>query len=96
MPVSQAQLRAVAKYKKENYRRIPLDVPIEYHEYIKARAKQDGQKVNEWIKQAIDQRMQNVSEEIPNDVITNLKRWLIDHGHTLDDYIDCLQYLGHE
>ena len=96
MPVSQAQIKAVAKYKKDKYSRIPLDVPKEYHEYIKARAEQDGQSVNAWIKQAIDQRAQNVSEEIPPDVITNLKEWLLNHGHTLEDYIDCIQYLGKE
>lgn len=96
MATTKAQQRATAKYKRENYSRIPLDVPKEYHEYIKARAKQDGQTVNAWIKQAMEERAQNVSEEIPPDVIKNIKQWMLEHGHTLDDYMDLLKYLGNE
>ena len=94
MTVTPAQAKATAKYKKNKYSRIPLDVPKEYHEYIKARAKQDGQSVNSWIKQAIDERAERVAEEIPPEVVQNLKSWLLNNGHTLDDFLDCLQYLG--
>ena len=94
MPTSKAQQQAVARYKAKNYSRIPLDVPKEYHEYLKTRAKQDGQSVNAWIKQAIDERAQNVAENIPPELYTRLKRWLLEHGHTLDDYLECVQYLG--
>ena len=58
MTVSKAQQKAVAKYKAANYNRIVLDVPKEYSERIKERAKLDGQSVTSWIKQAIDERMQ--------------------------------------
>ena len=58
MTVSAAQKRATAKYKAANYSRIVLDVPKEYSEQIKERAKLDGQSITSWIKQAIDERMQ--------------------------------------
>ena len=46
------------KYQKENYKRIPLDVSHEKYEEIKAAADQQGEKVNTYIKKAIDQRME--------------------------------------
>ena len=96
MPTSKAQQQAVVRYKAKNYSRIPLDVPKEYHEYLKARAKQDGQSVNAWIKQAIDERAENVAENIPPEVITNLKQWLLEHGHNMDEVMDCIIYLGNQ
>ena len=96
MPTTKAQQEAVARYKAKKYSRIPLDVPKEYHEYLKARASQDGQSVNAWIKQAIDERAENVAENIPPEVIKNLKQWLLNHGHNEDDFIDCLKYIGKE
>ena len=96
MTVTAAQARATAKYKKANYSRIPLDVPKEYHEYLKARAKQDGQSVNAWIKQAIDERAENKAEDIPTAIVERLKTWMLEHGHSEQDFIECLQFIGKE
>lgn len=46
------------KYQKENYKRIPLDVTPEKYEEIKTAAEQQGEKVNTYIKKAIEQRME--------------------------------------
>ena len=96
MTISEAQKRATAKYKAANYSRIPLDVPREFHEYIKARAKQDGQSVNAWIKQAIEERAEGAAENIQPAIVYRLKTWLDEHGHTEQDFIDCLQFIGKE
>ena len=88
------------KYKqdfaKKNYSRVPLDVSKEYHEYLKALAQANGMSLTAFIKLAIEEKAQNAKDEIPAEYITNLKTWLLDHGHTLEDYLDCLQYLGKE
>ena len=46
------------KYKKEHIKRIPLDVQKEKYLEIKTHADNAGEKVNEYIKKAIDQRME--------------------------------------
>lgn len=46
------------RYAKEKLKRIPLDVQKEKHEEIKAAADAAGEKVNGYIKKAIDQRME--------------------------------------
>lgn len=57
MTASQAQIRATAKYKKEHYSRIPLEVTKEYHEKLKEIAKSEGVSVNGFIKEAIDEKI---------------------------------------
>ena len=88
------------KYKqdfaKKNYSRVPLDVSKEYHEYLKGLAKASGMSLTAFIKQAIDEKAQNVKEEVPPEIYTNLKQWLLNHGHTLEDYLDCVKYLGED
>ena len=96
LKTTEAHRKANIKWQKENYSRIPLDVPKEYHIYLKARAQADGQTLGAWIKQAIEARAQNVSEEIPPEVFKNLKEWLLNHGHTIEEYLDCIQYIGKE
>ncbi|MCI5899893.1 MAG: hypothetical protein MRZ69_06055 [Lachnospiraceae bacterium] len=44
-------------YQKKNLKRIPLDVQKEKYEEIKAAADAAGEKVNGYIKKAIDERM---------------------------------------
>ena len=49
------------KYAKEKLKRIPLDVQKEKYEEIKAAADAAGEKVNGYIKKAIDERMERDS-----------------------------------
>lgn len=60
MPIkSDANRRAVAKYKKENYDQIQLRVPKGKREVIKAHAdKHDGGSVNAFINRAITNQME--------------------------------------
>ena len=46
------------QYKRDNLKRIPLDVPLSEYDLIKQAAQAAGQAVNTYIKQAIKQRMQ--------------------------------------
>ena len=58
MALTEAQKQATAKYKEKNIKRIPLDVQKEKYEEIKAAADAAGEKVNTYIKKAIDERME--------------------------------------
>ena len=57
MPVSKAQQKAVHKYVKANYDRMELTVPKGKKETIQNAAASQGQSVNAYINQAIDERM---------------------------------------
>lgn len=46
-------------YKKKNYKRIPLDVPLAKYDEIKAAADAAEETVNGYIKKAIDQRIES-------------------------------------
>ncbi|SCH88800.1 Uncharacterised protein [uncultured Clostridium sp.] len=48
-------------YAKKNLKRIPLDVQKEKYEEIKAAAEASGESVNDYIKKAIDERMERTS-----------------------------------
>ena len=50
--------KAVTKWKKRNYKRIPLEVPLGFYEEIKAAADASCESVNGFIKTAILERMQ--------------------------------------
>ena len=45
------------EYAKKNLKRIPLDVQKEKYEQIKAAAGASNEKINSYIKKAIDERM---------------------------------------
>ena len=47
------------KYKKDNYKRIPLDVTKEYYEQIKIHAESMNESVNGFIKRAISECIKN-------------------------------------
>ena len=49
------------EYKVNNLKRIPLDVPKEKYEQIKAAAEAVNEPVNTYIKKAIDQRIESNS-----------------------------------
>lgn len=55
---TEAQRKASIKWQKENYSRIPLDVPKEYHEQLKAIAKKNGMTLGGYIKQAIAEKIE--------------------------------------
>lgn len=59
MAYNESTYKASQKYKANNIKRIPLDVPKEKYEAIKAAAEAAGEPVNGYIKRAIDERMQN-------------------------------------
>lgn len=58
MTLTEAQKKANLKYREKSIKRIPLDVQKEKYEEIKAAADAAGEKVNGYIKKAIDQRME--------------------------------------
>lgn len=58
MTVSEAQKKANVKYRKENIKRIPLDVQKEKYEEIATAAEKAGIPVNRYIKNAIDEKME--------------------------------------
>lgn len=49
-------------YKKENIKRVPLDMQKTEYEELKAAATASGEKVNEYIKKAIRERMERKQE----------------------------------
>ncbi len=82
------------RYKRERQSRIPLDVSKEYHIYLKGVAASAGMPLNSFIKQAVEEKCNNIKDEIPPQVIPNLMRWLKDHGHNEKEVADCLQCLS--
>ena len=58
MAYSDAQKRATEKYKLSKYKRIPLDVPKETYEKVKAHSETTGESVNGFIKRAITETME--------------------------------------
>ncbi len=62
MPLTENQKQARYNYAKKSLKRIPLDVQKEKYEEIKAAADAAGEKVNGYIKKAIDERMAREAE----------------------------------
>lgn len=60
---TKAQNKATAKYKKANYKRIPLEIPIDQFDVIKVAADAAGESVNGYIREAIRQRMESEGNE---------------------------------
>lgn len=58
MVLTEAQKQARYKYAKKALKRIPLDVPKEDYERIKAAADLEGIAVNRWIKNAIADKLE--------------------------------------
>lgn len=58
MALSEQRKEYLYDYQKAKLKRIPLDVPKEKYEEIKAAAEAAGEKVNGYIKKAIDERME--------------------------------------
>lgn len=64
MAISKAQIKATTKYVKANYDEIKLRVPKGYKDEIKAEASAIGESVNEYVKTAIDMRMNERTKTI--------------------------------
>lgn len=58
MLISDAQKRAVAKYKKKSYDRIELTVPKGKKAAIQERARAHGESLNAYINRVIDEAME--------------------------------------
>lgn len=63
MPLSESQKKANLKYRKENVKRIPLDVQKEKYTEIAEAAASKGESVNGYIKKAIDSRLSGIYPE---------------------------------
>jgi hypothetical protein len=50
------------EYSKQHYKRIPLDVQLSKYDEIKEVADSCGEKVNEFIKKAIDMRIDSFTQ----------------------------------
>ena len=57
MAYNESSYKAANAYKKQNIKRVPLDMQISDYEQLKVAADACGEKVNEYIKKAIQQRM---------------------------------------
>ena len=58
MTYNEAAYKASQKYKASNIKRVPLDMQISEYEALKAAATSAGERVNEYVKKAIRQRME--------------------------------------
>lgn len=65
MPVSKAQQKAVTRYVKNKYDRFGLTMPKGHLDEIKAHAEAQGQSVNAYINEAIDEKMAQEAVESP-------------------------------
>ena len=63
LKTTEAQRRASVKWKKENYSRIPLDVPKAYHEELKAIAKAKNMTLGGYIKEAIAEKIERENKQ---------------------------------
>ena len=63
MTLTESQKQARYNYAKKALKRIPLDVPKEKYEEIKAAADAADEPVNRYIKNAIEERMQRDSSK---------------------------------
>ncbi len=58
MPLTEERKEYLKEYQKSKLKRIPLDVTKEKYDEIKTAADSAGESVNEYIKKAIDDRME--------------------------------------
>lgn len=57
MATSKAQIRATNKYAKTHYKRIPLNLNLDYFNQMKAFLDSEGIPVNTYIKEAIGEKL---------------------------------------
>lgn len=59
MPYSEAQKKATEKYKKNHYKRVPLDMKQEEYERLKAYCEKAGVSVNGYIRNLINENIKD-------------------------------------
>lgn len=65
MPIkSEAQKKAVAKYKANNYKKVSIDWPSDFAEAVKDAAQVSGQSLAGYVRQAIEERMQRDAQRV--------------------------------
>lgn len=62
MAYNESSYKAANAYKKQNIKRVPLDMQIAEYEQLKVAADACGEKVNEYIKNAIRERMNQTDQ----------------------------------
>ncbi len=62
MPISEHRREYLNEYRKDNLKRIPLDVTKEKYAEIKSAAESANESVNGYIKKSIDQRIERESK----------------------------------
>lgn len=62
MPYNESSYKSSVSYKTKNIKRVPLDMQISEYELLKSAAMARGEKVNEYIKNAIRERMKRDAE----------------------------------
>jgi len=62
MAYNESSYKAANAYKKQNIKRVPLDMQIAEYEQVKAAADACGERVNEYIKNAIRERMKQSNQ----------------------------------
>lgn len=60
---SDSAKRATYKYREKNIKRIPLDVQKDFYIELKEAADSVGEKVNEFIKRAIEERIDSLPKK---------------------------------
>lgn len=63
MAYSESSYRASKEYKSKNIKRVPLDMQISEYEQLRSAAEARNEKVNEYIKKAIRQRMEREDDQ---------------------------------
>lgn len=60
MAYNEAAYKAAVKYKADNIKRVPLDMQKSEYDKLKAAADANGEKVNQFIKKAIQERLEKL------------------------------------
>ena len=63
MAYDEKAYEASKKYKEKNIKRVPLDMQVADYEALKVAAEHAGEKVNQYIKTSIKQRMEREAGE---------------------------------
>ena len=73
MALTEQRKESMYKYAKENLKRIPLDVQKEKYEEIKEAAATSGEKINGYIKSAIESKMSEVIIQLKYGINTDVE-----------------------
>jgi hypothetical protein len=81
-------------YAKKNLKRIPLDVPKDYFEYIKEVAQKNDMPLNRFIKDAIIEKISRQDDEIINMGAKIIEMWFTAHSEEMPEGAmeDCISY----